>query len=483
MVVNRVHKKQVTGKGGNLLLFPILFHLFILLSSCLSEEKETGVRPSPPVDEARSLTLTIQIPGTSIPVTYALNPDAENAIQTIDVLVFRVADDGVFFHEHIPVEKVIQPGTLSSIKQFGLTLEDIDARLVVLANVRHLFNNSLLTLLDEATQKEYTKEEVMSYFIFDFSMPWNTGQLPGDILPFPMYGESDIIRRTDTGSDEIKMKRSICRIDIGVASAGAFEIDSVFIFYANNKGYVAPAFDSYGTILEKPNIPSSTSANTKYFTYKYEANNEKGMNLMESTIYITEDTQNSEKPTTLVIKASQQGADMQYYRINLKDKEGYSIPFIRNYRYRIVVTGISGEGYLSAREAAEAPTSLPSLIDANELELRAVEFNDHYLLGLGTDYILLEDEKAFTLDVYTTYNCWSAAWKDGQTPSWIGWTNTNGENAGNGETVFSSAVTALGLKITENPLPEVVYRATLIIRAGTLAREVTITYQTKQEDK
>ncbi|MDH6316890.1 putative small secreted protein [Parabacteroides sp. PF5-5] len=444
-----------------------------LLSACTTEEKGIGPEKQPPETE-RPFTLTMVIPGTSIPTTYALSADDENAIHSVDILVLEVSEKGAFYHHHIAVDEVAQPGALSSVKQIGFSLEEADVQLLVLANVRHLFTNTLTARLEAAAQRGAVgKEELMEYFSFDFSKPWGKAA-------FPMYGESGLIGRTDTGAEGIQMKRAVCRIDIGSGTTGTsvgteqpLVIDSVFVFHARSKAYLAPAFDGRGNILEKPNVPEGAQPNSQCFAYAYTETGGKGLSLMEGAIYIAEDTQEEgDKETTLVIKAAAGEEEAQYYRIKLSDKEGKAIPFVRNYRYRVIVMAVAGEGYPTAREAALAPASAISFVDANELELRAIEFNDYYLLGLSTDSLAIGSGENCTLDVYTTYGSWSAGWKEGGEALWL--STPTGE--------YPSSVTSLGLQAAGGYAAETDSRAALIIRAGTLSREVIITYRTTTEE-
>ncbi len=471
--------------------------LIILFASCVSEEKGSDPIPKPPfIDEPRSLTLTIQIPGTNVPTTYALETDDENAIKTVDVLVFKVKSEGEFFHEHIAVNEIINFGSVSNVKQFNITLKDFPVRLVVLANARNLFTTEFASrLTDAADLGNVVKNDLFKYMVFDFSEPWNTGQINGGaILPFLMYGESDIIPESATEISDIKMRRSLCRIDIGVDIMNTsvngfghyFMIDSVYIFNVKDKGSVAPLFNIDGAIIERPNVPSGASPNKKYFAYKYEENNEKGLSIMERCIYITEDNQTS-TPTVLVIKARYKDNDARYYRIDLRDNEGRLLPFLRNYRYRINISGMSGEGYLSAEEASAATPTLNSSIDTNELELRVIEFNDYYMLGLTTDNIVFKgdgswegkgsEDTYYSLDIYTTYTGWSVTWKDNNFPGWLEWLDENNKMVTDQETHFPSTVTSLKIKVNRFNTYSESRSAKLIIRAGTLFREVTIIQQ------
>lgn len=344
----------------------------LMCPSCVTEEH--GVNLPSKQEEARMFTLTLKIPGVSVPASYALSLQDENRIQTVDILVFKVTENGEFLREYIPVDGVADVESSSNMKQVRIALKDYDARLVVLANARKLFTDGLVSSLEGAIALgNIGKDEIIEHLVFGYSKPFGAGQAGEAVLSFPMSGESQVIPQTADTINEIDMKRSLCRIDIGVDIANTsgsfaqdFKLDSVFVFNVKNQGYATSGYIS-GNISDAPHIPANAKPNAEPFGYKFEVNNTKGLRLMERNIYITEDDQNSATPTLLVIKAAYKSEAALYYRIDLLGGTGKFSPFLRNYRYRVNITGITGSGYRTALSAAASVAVLNSDVEKENL--------------------------------------------------------------------------------------------------------------------
>jgi hypothetical protein len=420
----------------------------------------------------------MQIPGTNAPVTYAYSSSGENEVQTVDILVFKVDSKGEHYYKHIPVRSIRQDN--NTTKKVDIALEAIDTRLVLLANASHLFTEEMMYLLEnDARSDDVTKEDILSRFVFDFNKPWKADDYTGNA--FPMYGESGIIQAKSVTVSEIKMIRAIARIDIASEARNTgWTIDSVYVFNTNNKGFVAPSFDKKGAAVETPHIPSAARANTKGFGYLFVPNAGTTTLSMEREIYITEDMQDGQEPTTIVLRILHEGKKPQYYRVDLKGADGELIPVLRNYRYRIFITGITGEGYPTAEEAATSAKrpSISSEVEINELGLGKIIFNDQYKLGVSEVQVCfhadgswegINGETSYSLKVYTTYPNWTAS-MDESMATWLTFDGSNGDGL---EMEFPASSHSLGLTVAPN-LSGHFRSGTIYLRAGTLLQAITI---------
>ncbi|GHT27542.1 hypothetical protein AGMMS49574_00180 [Bacteroidia bacterium] len=457
--------------------YSIYILIIMALCSCVGEEIPTHVTPPTPTD--RQLTLIMQIPGTNAPVTYAYSPSGENEVQTVDILVFKVDSTGEHYYKHIPVRSIRQDN--NTTKKVDIALEAIDTRLILLANVSHLFTEEMMYLLEnDARSGDVTKEDILDRFVFDFNKPWKADDHTGNV--FPMYGESGVVQAKSVTVNEIKMIRAIARIDIANEAHNAgWTIDSVYVFNTNNKGFVAPSFDKRGIAVETPHVPSAARANTKGFGYLFAPNAGTTTLSMEREIYITEDMQDGQESTTIVLKILHEGKKPQYYRVDLKGADGELIPILRNYRYRIFITGIRGEGYPTAEEAVTA-TKLPSIsseIEINELGLGKIIFNDQYKLGVSEVKVSFRadgswegingETSSYSLKVYTTYSNWTAS-MDESMATWLTFDGANGDGL---KMEFPASSHSLGLTVAPNPSGH--FRSgTIYLRAGTLLQAITI---------
>jgi hypothetical protein len=456
--------------------FIILFLLLILSSSCLEDERI--VNPIEPVAKDKDVVLTMQIPGTYLPVTYAYSENDENDIRTVDVLIFRVdASGNEYYYKHISAPAITQDN--GNIKKTHLRLDFIDSRIIVLANVRHLFTTDMNAQLSlDSIQGYVTKETVVKRFVFDMKEPFGRER-----EAIPMYGESGIIRSSDNVVNSITMIRSVTRIDIvNSILDDKVSVDSVYLFHTKDKGFVAPGFDPKGAMLEVPNVPVEAKANEKAFGYKFIQNAGVACLAMEREIYIAEDLQQSETPTIVVVKILREGHPPQFYRVDMFDKDGEMLSIQRNYRYRLNITKIISNGYLTAEEAAIVPeASLSSTVETNELGINTVVFNDQFKLGVSTVNIVFNadgsweeknpDEAFYSLKVHTTYSGWTAIWDSTELGDWL-----NFMDAKEADTSLSFPSTTLMLNMKASPNTTGKIRLGKIrLTAGTLYLEVKVT--------
>ncbi|MDR1646173.1 MAG: hypothetical protein LBS05_10220 [Tannerellaceae bacterium] len=459
----------------------IILLLTVLFFSCVDDERTVDqvlpVTPTVPVARDKNVVLTMRIPGTYLPVTYAYSENDENEIRTVDVLAFRIDSTGKeFYYKHIRVPAIMQDNGETKKVEFRLDL--VDSRLVVLANVQNLFTWEMEErLLADSIAGNVTKENVMKRFVFEVTEP-----VGRQMEPFPMYGESDILRSSDQMADDIKMIRAITRIDIlNSITDNRMTIDSVYLLHTKNKGYVAPGFNSEGAIVGTPHVPADARPNAA-FGYKFTPNSTGSVAAMEREIYITEDGQDSDQPTMIVLKISQEGRPSQYYRVDMLGNDGQLLPILRNNRYRIHLTKIMGDGYASVEAAADVPKpSLSSTIDANELGISTVVFNDRYKLGASASKVFFnadgswEGQKAgetlYSLKIHTTYSGWSVSRLTDESTGWLNLADVNPES---GPANFPASCFELNMKVTPNTTGK--NRSGKIrLTAGTLHLDINVT--------
>jgi hypothetical protein len=427
--------------------------------------------------------LTLHIPGTNVPIVYSGDVINENDIETLDILVFKIEDNGEHFFQHIPVSTGITNNGSSKKLSVKLQPLSVPVRLLVLANVSHLFTPDILNVLkSDSISGNVEKIWILNRFVFDFNEPWNLNKSEGrEARAFPMYGESEKINTSSPEFADINMRRSVVRIDIGIGSE-TLEIDSVYLFNTPNKGFVAPQFDKNGVIIEIPHVPAHTIDN-KGFAYKFiPALNDKGR-IMEKMIYTTEDMQDVPTPTIIVVKARHNGGKYNYYRVDMLNKEEEMIPLLRNNRYRLNITNINGSGYASPEEALNAPTDVESQLEATVLDIHEYVSNDQYLMGVSIGKIMfnwdgswagaLPEEKAFHLLVYTSYPQWSVHWID-EEPDWVEIEDENG-NTITGTETFPSNATSLYIRILSPNTSGKMRTAKFKLATGTLRKEITVT--------
>jgi hypothetical protein len=451
-------------------IFSLLVCLFF---SCVEEEK----RIHPPVSvQEKDVMLTMQIPGAHLPVTYAYSQTDENDIRTVDILLFRADSSGnEYYYRHLKVPAIKHDE--GAVKKVQIRLEPIDVRAIVLANVSHLFTPQMLgQLASDSIAGNVSKEKLLNRFVFDWAAP--TGN---ETIAFPMYGESAMIRATDLAANDIRMIRAITRIDIvNSITSKQVVIDSVYVFQAKNKGFVPPSFDVKGEIIETPHVPVQAQPLAKPLAWQFVQNAGVASISMEREIYLVEDGQDSGSPTTIVLKMRSEGKPAQCYKVDLRGKDGNLLPFQRNCRYRINVTDLKSEGY-DTPEAAAAQTdaSASTTVEANELGISTVVFNDQYKLGVATTDVFFKadgswdkkknNEPYYTLNVHTTYSSWSADWNEKENT----WLHVLNPHVAGSIAIFPSSSFDLNLSVDPNTTGKA-RTGKIELRAGTLRLDINI---------
>jgi hypothetical protein len=449
----------------------------VLLASCVDDERPVNP-PVQPLPREKNVELTMQIPGTYLPLTYALSESDENEIRTVDVLAFRVDSTGrEAYYRHIPVPAILQDN--GPTKKIHFRLELLDARLLVLANVRSLFTQEMEEHLraDSATGNA-AKEQILKRFIFDAPKP--DGQTPE---PFPMYGESTIVRSDQQTAGEIKMIRAVARIDVvNRMQDSRLTIDSVYLFHTKSKGFVAPAFDVAGAIAETPAVPADAKPADAPYAFRFLPNAGAANPAMEREIYIAEDARDGDKPTLIILRIARDGRKAQFYRVDIDGQDGEPLPILRNCRYRLNILKILNDGYATAEEAATLPTpSLSSTLEAGELGISTVVFNGQYKLGVSTaDVAFRADgtwegqtpaDTCYSLKVHTTCSAWTATWDPHGTGQWLNFADAVPPDA---SLTLPATRRELRFKATPNTAGQT-RTGSIKLTAGTLHLEINVT--------
>jgi hypothetical protein len=401
----------------------------------------------------------------------------------MDILVFKVSECGEYYAGHIPISNITRAS--ESIRTCNVKLQLFDARLVILANARGMFTPALQeSLSNDSVVGTVDKKTVLERFQFYFTEPWNVGDVAGaEVKAFPMYGESDVIDSLAQEVGAIQMIRSVARIDVNIGTNDVL-LDSVFVYHAKNHVYLAPFFDDRGMIIESPHIPADALSNPRPFGYKFE-NTEKGLTpTMTRKIYLAEDGQSSSSPTVLVVKTVGQGRPAYYYRVDMRNSSGDLIPILRNCRYLVRITEITGVGYLTADEAAAAPANTNSTVEADEVEINEIEFNAQYYIGVNQGVIPFRwdgswegqgEDAYFTLNVLTTYFSWSAQWDPVNFSGWLHITGSEGVSI----MQFPASVTNLKIRVLQPNETGVPRSGNILLKAGTLSKNIIITQDIK----
>lgn len=175
---------------------------------------------------------------------------------------------------------------------------------------------------------------------------------------------------------EVKLIRNFAWINV-ISTAANFTIDSYCVVNTRTKGSVAPynsntrqfvnftdnknytsitgsatGQDGYnGFIPASAAINKSIPADDKWFKASTQSSSE------NYAYFVYEREKAHSDPPFIIIKATYNGTPERYYKVDLRDSQGNYFPIVRNFKYRINITGVGHSGYDSAEDAANGAGS------------------------------------------------------------------------------------------------------------------------------
>lgn len=385
----------------------------VLLTGCSKDPVIQGGRTAPVPDAQVELSLSLQVPGVSVPVgTRSLTADDETCIRELDVLVFRV--DGAQ-EKYVTRTHATDFSGTGNAQTFKVSLprsaSGVKHRLVLLANLR-----GEIDLAHQTTpfDEQDTKEDLLSRITFETSSEWEAA-LSGSTAfrPLPMWGESASTVEVNSPASAasfgpVKLLRSVARVDVGVniglvngdyvaqGIGDLFKISDIRIHNTNGRGYAAPDaanLDNYGSAGYYSCVEGATAfqgeMNVSEFTYTFSPAADgliRGIYLAENGLPPSPD-----EATFFVLGGYYNGASNKtWYRLDLFEKSSQAdlthYELMRNYRYVINITKVNGEGYPSADlAAANQPANLEYEFTYEADDVSDIVYNNQYMLGVSTN--------------------------------------------------------------------------------------------------
>lgn len=399
----------------------------LIAASCTSDHK--AVTPVPHGDDA-TVTLALNVPGGSSPSTRGLSDDDETNVETVDMLLFRKdGNNRLYWGRVLGVSLDNAPGSTKTFKAVIPVQDYKNYDITVIANGRDMILSAGLLQGDE---KSAALNKLVKTVPAD--QKWNSNMIP-------MWGEAlDVNVNENTslsGDNAVRMTRMIARIDIkltktaatgdhsrsvgrnysedtGSDYAGAggnanFELVSARLYNHSTRGTLVP---DLANGWENCDSPHATSPNRPAGGYGqalfseghqplvYTANDQhpSAANLPDSlmrVIYTLEAPKGSgatlETNTCLVIGGRYRGDTKEtFYRIDFAQKNTIThkyeyLDVLRNFRYIISITRISGAGFVTPEEAFSShPVNIEAdVIDWDEWEIGDIIFDGQSYLGVS----------------------------------------------------------------------------------------------------
>lgn len=371
---------------------------FLLTTVSCSEEVEVN---KPNSKSEASVTFSLQVPGASRPETRALDGDAENSVQEIDILAFK-KDGG----EYVYKASCNDISGTSNKKTFTIKLRQGEYDLVILANARAIVNNAPIEGL--------AKTEALA--LLTAAMPeggkWIANTGASSYMPFPMWGDvGNVTVNAQTNENKSAvLTRMTARVDVLVTgdAANNFKLTSVHVYNYNTEGALVPvSWDKTNAKATAPNIPESSTLtmgpiiynNAEINTVENQCTNE--VYLFEADNHTGEgEVKESADRTCLVVGGiwdadadSKFDEEPTYYRMDFsmtKDDSQIYLDVLRNHKYIFNITKVSGSGEENPETAFK---SVPVNIEAEVLEWNEVDGGD--IIFDGQNYLSITPEMLF----------------------------------------------------------------------------------------
>jgi hypothetical protein len=423
---------------------PILFFALVLLASCASNEVvEPDVPHNPDIEDKGTVTLYFR--HSDAPPTRALNEVLESTIDNIDVLVFEASGSTQHYAYRRMVDKSdIQDDPVDYAKKHFTIEVPKDQKLykyVILANARNETNSYFNQGANHVGEE---KEFLLSHIVSSTTGFWDTN--PASFKRLPMSGETDGVQTvTSLNNQTIYLYRSLAVIDVKVEANVPFDLRSVFMYNRPTNGRVAPKsayFNAAQKRFASPSLPAVLNVVDKIMdgaTPQPIVTLNASTNEVADDIFMYEtDKQASEHflyATCLVLGGYANGQPaMSYYRVDFADYRDLPIsttppswgqgppasssgtggmvgsgdtyyPLLRNHRYDLKVTGVSGQGSADPLTASQTQHSqlITEFTTWNNQNKNIYIDNNPYVLDINKGSVNLKTTNPDYITMNTTF--------------------------------------------------------------------------------
>jgi hypothetical protein len=380
-------------------------------------EIEIGAKPK---GGEKEVMLKVAIPYTAPKEasTRAMGATQENAIETLDILSFKVEGGVETFQYWAQAKRGGNNDEGGSFQQFNakLLVKEYSQCFVLITNARSKVQALMANHPDGWVGQ--LKETMLQNLIFDLggSDRWKAISA-SNYTSIPMWGETapKIINANSTSisTDPIPLLRMIAKIDVQLDESvqgitNAFKLKSVRLYNINTLGRIVPkpGTQYVGTDMKavKASLPSMVTSVSGPMLYTDFSSPGTVDIAMKGAIYLFETAAyNGGNPLleTCIVVGGLFGADNveSYYRLDFLATNGTTyVDILRNHKYTFNITAVKGCGYSSVNEALNSQSfnMTANMVAWDEGEIRYIYFDDHYMLGVSHDRFDFSDK------IYTT---------------------------------------------------------------------------------
>jgi hypothetical protein len=402
--------------------------MVLAVTGCVLDPDEIGPDEGA---KQREVILRMTVPGRRAG-TRSIGAAQENTIVSVDVLVFRVEGDTETFDYSALGRPVADNETGGGAQMFTVPLRmaPYKQRVVLIVNARRQVND----LLGGVNIVGMEKSALLARLRFDLpDERWNAASA-SDFAPVPMWGESEpetIGGTTVRLSAPVGLMRTIARIDVALDTSVAgltdrFRLKSVTLYNTNTGGLIVPSAvtrevrDGHPyAYVTAPSIPADLQPGgarrrgpVDYTDFGAPGVVDRAMRGAIYTFEAAADADATRTPCIVVGGIYEDDASPSYYRLDFLAADGTTrLDLLRNYRYAMNITGVTGRGYATPGEAflSRAVNMTAEVLRWDEAAMGNIVFDGTNTLGVSRDAIgLWSDElngpaEGNTVEIHTDH--------------------------------------------------------------------------------
>ena len=368
VMIKKVYKMILLKKlvlFGTYCFFAIAFSL--IASSCITGESDKVTDDF----KTQEIDFSMNIPSINSDAATTLRSidlPQENTIKTIDLVAFRKDNAGSYFDYYYP-------GTLAANNIAGASTQNarVKVRLASYAQDLVIIANAGTRVSDlvAKTVQNTSKETFLANLVYSLSgtnPQWNALNASSyDALP--MWGETSTTVTQNTTQLSVSVLRMVAKIDVQLdptnlaALRNVFKLKSVNLYNINTNGRIAPNSTNVQqsgsnvsvTAPSLPATPGNYLGPVAYQDFTAPGTQDVAMlgavYLFETQAPVSTDPLSPLAATCVVVGGIYSNdAAQTYYRVDFL-KNGIFQDILRNHRYVVNITSVTGSGYKTPDEA------------------------------------------------------------------------------------------------------------------------------------
>lgn len=498
-----------------LIRYPLILSLFALIVTGCIKDNGNDITGNSSSDGESLVKLSLKVPGAAPQPTRALSAFQEEAIYTVDVLVFD-NNDKFFDWRYGMLKTDAGEATVEAMLVSSKSDSAGDRfRIVVMANARETLYD-LFSASDGTANKPGgaalngskgdAYETVMALVAASSPNP-----TPDTSKGIPMWGELESKVTVSHGKalGNLTLYRALARIDVGTyngtipaagvdtwTALGNFKLEEVRIHNAQNKFRYSPLMPNFSfsnsVNITAPSFAAGASTTTLTCTDMVVAGGVgvgvmRGLYMAEADVVMNGtygDSHHSDRPCVVVkgyykpTGATEFRTEPSWYRIDFTIGSNMLHNILRNHNYQVVISAVGGPGHESEAEALKSMNSdLTAVIKTWTPANQAATVVEGQNWLTVSRYDIPLDKWAKTNETVTVTTNAAAGWS-ASVQTGGGWLTLTGASGGK---VTGSSGDEILFNVTDIPGATAEREGSIRITAGKMTMDI-IVKQTNTDD-